>query len=57
MAQNYPGLAMTDIFVLCYFAYLARIYWKESNGHLKSIDKKMHTHAADDSVNGIGGWY
>jgi hypothetical protein len=57
MAQNYPGLAMTDIFVLCYFAYLARIYWKESNGHLKSIDKKMHTHAADGSVQGIGGWY
>lgn len=24
---------------------------------LKSIDEKMHTHAADGSINGIRGWY
>ena len=25
--------------------------------YLKSIDKKMHTHAADGSLVGIRGWY
>ena len=29
---------------------------KASKNYLKSIDKKMHTHAVDD-VKGIGGWY
>ena len=24
---------------------------------LESIDSKMHTHAADGSIQGIGGWY
>lgn len=24
---------------------------------LESIDEKMHTHAADGSINGIRGWY
>ena len=29
----------------------------DSRDYLKSIDKKMHTHAADGSLVGIGGWY
>ena len=57
MAEGYSGLGITDIAMFWYFAYMAHTYWKTSNGHLKSIDKKMHTHAADDSVNGICGWY
>lgn len=28
-----------------------------TNNTLKSIDEKMHTHAADGSINGIRGWY
>lgn len=28
-----------------------------SKERLKSIDEKMHTHAADGSINGIRGWY
>ena len=30
---------------------------KYSTDYLKSIDKKMHTHAADGSIDGIRGWY
>jgi len=30
---------------------------KDSKESLESIDKKMHTHAADGSINGIRGWY
>jgi hypothetical protein len=29
----------------------------ESKESLKSIDEKMHTHAADGSIQGIRGWY
>ena len=29
----------------------------ESKEILESIDEKMHTHAADGSINGIRGWY
>lgn len=28
-----------------------------SESHLESIDEKMHTHAADGSIQGIRGWY
>lgn len=28
-----------------------------SKSHLESIDEKMHTHAADGSIQGIRGWY
>tara|TARA_B100001094_G_C17391713_1_gene421611 strand:+ start:88 stop:258 length:171 start_codon:yes stop_codon:yes gene_type:complete len=30
---------------------------RTNNDYLKSIDKKMHTHASDGSINGIRGWY
>ena len=30
---------------------------RDSKNYLKSIDEKMHTHAADGSIQGIGGWY
>ena len=29
----------------------------QSRDYLESIDEKMHTHAADGSINGIRGWY
>ena len=30
---------------------------EDSKETLESIDEKMHTHAADGSINGIRGWY
>ncbi len=57
MAEGNSGLSFGDVILFGFFAYVASAYWNESNGHLKSIDKKMHTHAADGSINGISGWY
>jgi hypothetical protein len=57
--QGVNGTAV--IIVLCLIGY--EIIWamspklKASRDYLKSIDKKMHTHAADGSINGIRGWY
>lgn len=45
-------------FILITFTLIA-IGWGvgETNNILESIDEKMHTHAADGSINGIRGWY
>ena len=42
---------------LMLFLYGLNGYASKANKTLESIDKKMHTHAADGSINGIRGWY
>lgn len=45
------------------FAFIGAVMWGiyaktvRQQDTLESIDKKMHTHASDGSINGIRGWY
>ena len=50
-SNNMPVAALVLIVL---FSIMPNV--KESKNYLKSIDKNMHTHAADD-IQGIGGWY
>ena len=48
-----------SIYFMCIILAIAGVsnYASKANKTLESIDKKMHTHAADGSINGIRGWY
>lgn len=56
MADGFDVVAPALV-ILLYVALSIAPNLRDSNDYLKSIDKKMHTHAADGSINGIRGWY
>lgn len=50
-------IAMTSVYYLLKAAEREETGGDERKVILESIDSKMHTHAADGSIQGIGGWY
>lgn len=57
MADGGGGFSGFDFLIFLYVALSIAPNLRTNNDYLKSIDKKMHTHAADGSINGIRGWY
>ena len=51
------GWGLLEFATFSFFLVLIGGDLRDSKETLESIDKKMHTHAADGSINGIRGWF